>query len=677
MLNQSLMDAQPSYDVGASDRMWSALDRQTIGAAMDVDPPAPAPVATPTARETATLANSSASADPLASRYSSNSKDAYRERKRLKEIEEARLEKIRKQEEAARIRKEVEAEKARRAGMTGTTASEPTPTPAAKPVGSSDRQKKLDDLAERQRILKEIEEERKAKFGEEAVSSSDMSISEQRAAFDERQKEKAKEEWKVEHEKDQQRMAELRKQLAEDKEKRMAEREAARVAAEARAKASASTAASAASTTEAQPSATPSNSTSTDPSLPKRSVAEELAEARRARLGITKITGTQAHAGSASFTRDDDDDDENMTIEQIKARNKARAVKAGTSTSPSPATPETPSPTESPASNPPETDVATSLREMHQKRYEEQKRKEQEAAEREARAARAARMISNTNNLSTRTAPSPSSSDPNAAFFQPSAPPARSVLGDIPLETSSGEINEELALISLRLPDGRIKRAGFKARDPIMAVHRYASSWLPRDTVFQLIIPMPRQEFTDDQMESTTLKDAGLAPRGILTVLTLENRGTVRQAPARPADLYRLMGMTNFQGSELEAIEDYANMSYEELMELQERLGYVPTGMTDREIKSIPSQKFVAPEDSTDGVFCVVCQCDIQVGETILTLPKCGHSFHKNCLEPWLRDRRSCPACRQRVFEGSSRRNVDENAMNVNSDTEEDSTSEE
>lgn len=628
---------------------------------MDVDEaPVSAPAAS-TALESATLANSSASADPMSSRYNTNSKDAYRERKRQKEIEQARLEKQAKLEEAARLRKEVEAERIRRGGAAASTSDSAQPTSetsegaqsaAVKAALAADRQKKLQDIAERQRVLKEIEEDRIRKFGADAKPS--VSTAEQKAAFDEKQKEKAKEEWKVAHEQDQKRLAELRKQLAEEKERRAAEREA---------EAEARRAAAPVSTQPARtvPAPAPAPAAPVDPSAPKRSVAEEMAEARRARLGITQVTGTQAHAGHGHFVvpvggAGQPNDEDDMTPEQVRARNKARALKAAAAAADAAANPEPASPFESPSSPEPssEMDVTSSLREIHQKRHEEQRKKEQAEAERKARADRAARMIANTSSLATSktAAPeAPASPDPNAVFFQPSAPPTRNnnILGDIPLETSSTDINEELALISLRLPDGRIKKAGFKARDPIVAVHRYAASWLPRDTIFHLFVPMPRTEFSEEQMETTTLKEAGLAPRGTLTVMTLQSRGTIRQGPPRPNNLGQIMGMMRFQGTEMEAAEEYANLSYEELIELQDRLGYVPNGMTDREIKSIPTSQYAATED---GAFCVICQLDINDGESIATLPKCSHLFHKDCIQQWLKDNRSCPACRQRIFDG-------------------------
>ena len=46
---------------------------------------------------------------------------------------------------------------------------------------------------------------------------------------------------------------------------------------------------------------------------------------------------------------------------------------------------------------------------------------------------------------------------------------------------------------------------------------------------------------------------------------------------------------------------------------------------------------------------CVVCQCEMESGETVLTLPGCGHCFHVGCIEPWFKEHDLCPTCRKQV----------------------------
>ena len=42
---------------------------------------------------------------------------------------------------------------------------------------------------------------------------------------------------------------------------------------------------------------------------------------------------------------------------------------------------------------------------------------------------------------------------------------------------------------------------------------------------------------------------------------------------------------------------------------------------------------------------CAICLSDFEVGEKKSTLP-CMHSFHYNCIEKWIKDKKSCPICK-------------------------------
>ena len=52
------------------------------------------------------------------------------------------------------------------------------------------------------------------------------------------------------------------------------------------------------------------------------------------------------------------------------------------------------------------------------------------------------------------------------------------------------------------------------------------------------------------------------------------------------------------------------------------------------------------PENGTDEASsCAVCQEEWQTGNVRVSLP-CRHSFHEDCIVPWLRSSRACPMCR-------------------------------
>jgi Ring finger domain len=46
---------------------------------------------------------------------------------------------------------------------------------------------------------------------------------------------------------------------------------------------------------------------------------------------------------------------------------------------------------------------------------------------------------------------------------------------------------------------------------------------------------------------------------------------------------------------------------------------------------------------------CLVCLTDYEQGEHFRNLPKCGHSFHQACIDPWLLKHDWCPVCRTTI----------------------------
>lgn len=48
-------------------------------------------------------------------------------------------------------------------------------------------------------------------------------------------------------------------------------------------------------------------------------------------------------------------------------------------------------------------------------------------------------------------------------------------------------------------------------------------------------------------------------------------------------------------------------------------------------------------------VYCSICQDQCGEGQQIRTIVVCGHQYHSDCLEQWLRNRPVCPNCQQDV----------------------------
>jgi len=86
----------------------------------------------------------------------------------------------------------------------------------------------------------------------------------------------------------------------------------------------------------------------------------------------------------------------------------------------------------------------------------------------------------------------------------------------------------------------------------------------------------------------------------------------------------------------------------------------VRLGLNEEEIHSIAKCKLNRYEElnmivtwtdsgGTDDLHsvCAVCIENIRINEWYKQLPKCEHYFHADCIDKWLRLRKSCPVCRQ------------------------------
>jgi hypothetical protein len=89
--------------------------------------------------------------------------------------------------------------------------------------------------------------------------------------------------------------------------------------------------------------------------------------------------------------------------------------------------------------------------------------------------------------------------------------------------------------------------------------------------------------------------------------------------------------------------------SYEDLLDIAERLGPGrPVGMTQEDINSLPVKPHSVNESDPTKLNCVICMSDYEEGEMKKGLP-CSHEYHVKCIDPWLKERKSCPICRDDI----------------------------
>lgn len=92
---------------------------------------------------------------------------------------------------------------------------------------------------------------------------------------------------------------------------------------------------------------------------------------------------------------------------------------------------------------------------------------------------------------------------------------------------------------------------------------------------------------------------------------------------------------------------DVDDMTYEELLSLEERIGDVCTGLNEETISNrLKQRKYNSVTKSTQEVEpCCVCQEEYKEGEEMGVL-ECGHDFHSQCIKEWLKRKNLCPICK-------------------------------
>ncbi|TKY74636.1 E3 ubiquitin-protein ligase HIP1 [Spatholobus suberectus] len=110
---------------------------------------------------------------------------------------------------------------------------------------------------------------------------------------------------------------------------------------------------------------------------------------------------------------------------------------------------------------------------------------------------------------------------------------------------------------------------------------------------------------------------------------------------------------------------DIDNMSYEQLLALEERMGTVSTALTEEALSECLKISFYqsSPSDSAaescnqdkddSDTKCIICQEEYVVADEVGSL-QCEHMYHVVCIQQWLRLKNWCPICKASVQPSNS-----------------------
>ncbi|XP_010270243.1 PREDICTED: E3 ubiquitin-protein ligase MBR2-like [Nelumbo nucifera] len=174
--------------------------------------------------------------------------------------------------------------------------------------------------------------------------------------------------------------------------------------------------------------------------------------------------------------------------------------------------------------------------------------------------------------------------------------------------------------------------------------HRRSPFWMDRQGDGVLGVPFSLRSLT-----AASEGRSRLVSEQLRSVLDLVRRGEgLRFEDVVILDQSVFYGVADLHDRHRDMRLDVDNMSYEELLALEERIGNVSTGLTEEAIlKCLKQRKYLAINIGapSEGEPCCICQEEYVGGEDVGTLD-CGHDFHTGCIKQWLMHKNLCPICK-------------------------------
>lgn len=91
---------------------------------------------------------------------------------------------------------------------------------------------------------------------------------------------------------------------------------------------------------------------------------------------------------------------------------------------------------------------------------------------------------------------------------------------------------------------------------------------------------------------------------------------------------------------------DPDNMTYEELMELQEKVGKVKVGLSSAQFARLKTELYSPNTHKLNS--CSICLNEFEDEQPIIKLG-CLHLFDPDCLKRWVDDNKNCPICKGEI----------------------------
>ncbi|KAJ6828824.1 E3 ubiquitin-protein ligase MBR2-like [Iris pallida] len=156
----------------------------------------------------------------------------------------------------------------------------------------------------------------------------------------------------------------------------------------------------------------------------------------------------------------------------------------------------------------------------------------------------------------------------------------------------------------------------------------------------------------------------GIAEQVLLALERIEQDDELTYEQLMVLETNLFLGGSSFHDQHRDMRLDIDNMTYEELLALEDKMGTVSTALSEELLSKCLKRSIYVPCSHLPGITtcreddtkCSICQEEYVAGEEIGKLA-CDHHYHVDCINQWLRQKNWCPICKTSVVSPSDERN--------------------
>ncbi|KAK7384845.1 hypothetical protein VNO78_30548 [Psophocarpus tetragonolobus] len=232
------------------------------------------------------------------------------------------------------------------------------------------------------------------------------------------------------------------------------------------------------------------------------------------------------------------------------------------------------------------------------------------------------------------------------------------------------EISESPVMVALSPYSGDLNAPSFSYHTSMETPLSGSSSYgRPGNRNEQLCGVMPVSLEEDDITHSLTNQERvqhynmGVIDEVLLALERIEQDSELTDEQILFLETNLFMNGFNFYDHHRDMRLDIDNMSYEELLALEERMGTVSTALPEEALTECLKRSIYQPASSDDAdescnedkddIKCCICQEEYVVGDEIGSL-QCEHKFHVVCIQEWLGVKNWCPICKVSAAQSNS-----------------------